>query len=104
MKVKLYIRISAKSVDLVAFGVFWRRRQWNSTPVFLPGESHGRGSLVGCRLWCRTRVGHERSDLAAAAAAAGVFWKSVRIREPYISGLHIFPVVQISSIQRVQVA
>ena len=24
------------------------------TPVFLPGESQGQGSLVGCRLWCRT--------------------------------------------------
>ena len=24
------------------------------TPVFLPGESQGRGSLVGCRLWDRT--------------------------------------------------
>ena len=23
-------------------------------PVFLPGESHGWGSLVGCRLWGRT--------------------------------------------------
>ena len=23
------------------------RRQWHPTPVFLPGESHGRGSLVG---------------------------------------------------------
>ena len=26
------------------------------TPVFLPGESHGRGSLVGCRLWGRTEL------------------------------------------------
>ena len=26
----------------------------NPTPVFLPGESQGRGSLVGCRLWSRT--------------------------------------------------
>ena len=26
----------------------------NGTPVFLPGESQGRGSLVGCRLWGRT--------------------------------------------------
>ena len=26
------------------------------TPVFLPGESQGRGSLVGCRLWGRTRL------------------------------------------------
>ena len=31
-----------------------RRRQWHSTPVLLPGKSHGRGSLVGCRLWGRT--------------------------------------------------
>ena len=31
-----------------------RRRQWQPTPVFWPGESQGRGSLVGCRLWGRT--------------------------------------------------
>ena len=34
----------------------WRRK-WQSTPVFLPGESQGRGSLVGCHLW-----GHTESD------------------------------------------
>ena len=34
----------------------WRRK-WQPTPVFLPGESQGRGSLVGCLLWGRT-VGH----------------------------------------------
>ena len=28
----------------------WRRK-WQPTPVFLPGESHGRRSLVGCRPW-----------------------------------------------------
>ena len=28
----------------------WRRK-WQPTPVFLPGESHGQGSLVGCCLW-----------------------------------------------------
>ena len=39
------------------------------TPVFLPGEPQGRGSLVGCRRWGRT-VGHDWRDLAAAAAAA----------------------------------
>ena len=42
-------------------------RQWQPTPVFLPGESQGWGSLVGCRLWGH-RVGHDWSDLAAAAA------------------------------------
>ena len=26
------------------------------TPVFLPGESQGWGSLVGCRLWGRTEL------------------------------------------------
>ena len=29
-------------------------RQWQPTPVFLPGESQGRGSPVGCHLWGRT--------------------------------------------------
>ena len=33
---------------------FARRRQWQPTPVFLPGESQGRGSLVGCCPWGRT--------------------------------------------------
>ena len=31
----------------------WRRK-WQLTPVFLPGESQGQGSLAGCRLWGRT--------------------------------------------------
>ena len=28
-----------------------QRRQWQPTPVLLPGKSHGQGSLVGCCLW-----------------------------------------------------
>ena len=31
----------------------WRRKR-QPTPVFLPGESQGQRSLVGCRLWGRT--------------------------------------------------
>ena len=38
-----------------------------ATPVFLPRESQGSGSLAGCHLW-GCRVGHDYSDLAAAAA------------------------------------
>ena len=34
-----------------------RRRRWHPTPVLLPGKSHGRRSLVGCRPW-----GREESD------------------------------------------
>ena len=44
------------------------RRTWQPTPVFLPGESQARGSLVGCRLWRSHRVRHDWSNLAAAAA------------------------------------
>ena len=41
----------ATSLWLFTF-LHWRRN-WQPTPVFLPGESQGRGSLVGCRLWGR---------------------------------------------------
>ena len=33
----------------------WRRK-WQPTPVFLPGESQGQGSLVGCHLWGCTEL------------------------------------------------
>ena len=45
---------SATSLSLFTF-MHWRRK-WQPTPVFLPGESQGRGSLVGCRLWGRTEL------------------------------------------------
>ena len=40
------------SLSLFTF-MHWRRK-WQPTPVFLLGESQGRGSPVGCRLWGRT--------------------------------------------------
>jgi len=36
--------------DLTFTFMHWRRK-WQPTPVFLPGESQGRGRLVGCCLW-----------------------------------------------------
>ena len=45
----------ATSLSLLTF-MHWRRK-WQPIPVFLPGESQGRGSLVGYRLW-----GHTESD------------------------------------------
>ena len=33
--------------------IHWRRK-WQPIPVFLPGESQGRESLVGWRIWGRT--------------------------------------------------
>ena len=47
------------SLSLFTF-MHWRR-QWQPTPVFLPGESQGRRSLVDCRLW-----GHTESDRTEA--------------------------------------
>ena len=43
---------SVTSHSLFTF-LHWRSK-WQATPVFLPGKSQGRGSLVGCRLWGRT--------------------------------------------------
>ena len=42
----------ATSLSFFTF-LHWRGK-WQPTPVFLPGESQGRGSLVGCRLWGHT--------------------------------------------------
>ena len=44
----------ATSLSLFTF-MHWRRK-WQPTPVFLPGESQGQGSLVGCRLWGHTEL------------------------------------------------
>ena len=44
------------SLSLFTF-MHWRRK-WQPTPVFLPGESQGQGSLAGCRL-----LGHTDSDM-----------------------------------------
>jgi len=49
----------ATSLSLFTF-MHWRRK-WQPTPVFLPGESQGQGSLGGCRLW-----GHTESDMTEA--------------------------------------
>ena len=45
------------ATSLSLFTLMHWRRKWQLTPVFLPGESQGRGSLVSCHLW-----GHTESD------------------------------------------
>ena len=57
----LWVRCNwATSLSLFTF-TQWRR-QWPPTPVFLPGESQGWGSLVGCQSMGSHRVGHDWSD------------------------------------------
>ena len=72
----------ATSLWLFTF-MHWRRK-WQPTPVFLPGESQGRGSLVGCHLWGRTESDttevtqrqQQQQDQAAVSAfdKYSVFW------------------------------
>ena len=72
----------------------WRRK-WQPTPVFLPGESQGLGSLGGCRLW-----GHTESDMTERLSSSSsiVFHlksqedselKTLHSREKNINQLHI---------------
>ena len=42
-------------IDILFTLMHWRRK-WQPTPVFLPGESQGWGSLVGCHLWGCTEL------------------------------------------------
>ena len=57
IKTDLFISLIFKIFSSKSF-LFWRRR-WQPTPVFLPRESHGQRSLVGCSPW-----GHTESDMS----------------------------------------
>ena len=57
----------ATSLWLFTF-MHWRRK-WQPTPVFLPGESQGRGEPGGLPSMGSHRVRHDWRDLAVAAAA-----------------------------------
>ena len=56
--VRIYCSFDYPSISLILAIVTFRRRQWQPTPVLLPGKSHGRRSLVGCGPW-----GREGSDM-----------------------------------------
>ena len=55
------------SLSLFTF-MHWRRK-WGPTPVFLPGESQGWGSLVGCHLWGRTESETRLKRLSSSSSA-----------------------------------
>ena len=50
---RLFSSSSLSAIRVVSSDIYWRRK-WQPTPVFLPGESQGQRSLVGCRLWGHT--------------------------------------------------
>ena len=49
------------------------RRQWQPTPVLLPGKSHGRRSLVGCSPW-----GCKESDMTEQLSLSLHCWDGKR--------------------------
>ena len=65
----------ATSLSLFTF-MHWRRK-WQPTPVFLPGESQGQGSLVGCRLWGRTE-----SDTTEATSSSSMTDSVLATKKP----------------------
>ena len=47
---------TTEQLHFTHFILYYWRRKWQPTPVFLPGESHGQGSLVGCSPWCHKEL------------------------------------------------
>ena len=52
------------------------RREWQSTQVFWPGESHGQRSLEGYSPWGSQGVQHDWNDLAQPC-----LWRQSEVRE-----------------------
>ena len=65
------------SLSLFTF-LHWRRK-WQHTPVFLPGESQGRGSLVGCSSWTQ-RVRHDWACIHTGPRSQGSPWARRKLR------------------------
>ena len=52
----LYVCFSISVLKIRSSIPFFWRRQWQPTPVLLPGKFHGRRILVGCSPWGSLRV------------------------------------------------
>ena len=51
-------------------GLIPRSRRWQPAPVFLPGKSHGQGSLMGYSPWGRKESDRTQHTCAHARAHA----------------------------------
>ena len=97
------------SLSLFTF-MHWRRK-WQPTPVFLPGESQGWGSLWermpidGLPSMGSHRIGHDWSDLATAAAAVYIYQsQSPNAQPPSPPGIHTFVLYVRVSISALQIS
>ena len=71
-----------------------RRRAWQPTPVFLPGESHGQRSLVGY-----SPQGHKRSDMTEAKQASKQYFCTYR-RKKELNALKFYITSRLGHNQR----
>ena len=78
----------ATSLSLFTF-MHWRR-QWQPTPGFLPGESQGRGSQVGCRLWGRTESDTTEATQQQQKGTGDFSWSCVQIAGTLFLVLFLF--------------
>ena len=58
------------------------KRKWQPTTVFLPRESQGRWSLVGCRLWSHTELDTTEATWQQQLGYVGSFYLSDLIADP----------------------
>ena len=64
------------------FGWYYAKRmKWQPTPVFLPGESQGWRTLVGCCLWGHTESDTTEATLQKDESVMGWFNKRRYIKE-----------------------
>ena len=70
----------ATSLSFFTF-MYWRRKR-QPTPVFLPGESQGWQSLVGCHLWGRTECRTRLKWLSSSSSSSSPFPVSMNLTIP----------------------
>ena len=61
--------------------VHWTGK-WQTTPVFLPGESQGRGSLVGCRPWGCTES--DMTDVTDSSSSCIINYHTFSSLKPHL--------------------
>ena len=74
----------ATSLSLFTF-LHWRRK-WQPTPVFLPGESQGWGSLVGCCLWGRTESDTTEETQQQQQQLKSLQWVLIQVSDHALQG------------------
>ena len=82
------LRVGHNCVALLSLFTFmhWRRK-WQPTPVFLPGEFQGQGSLVGCHLWGCTKL--DTTEVTQQQQNPVVTEGTISLLQPLPSGIHL---------------